>query len=102
MPTTGEWCQIIEDGGCDEQFHRLYPDEERMMARQRWLRLLHSFIEQYGDKQGTRLFSAPGRTELCGNHTDHQQGCALAASVTLDKIAVVAPQPEGTVMLRSA
>ena len=31
-----------------------------------------------------RFFSAPGRTEICGNHTDHQRGCVLAAAVNLD------------------
>lgn len=34
-------------------------------------------------------FSAPGRTEICGNHTDHQHGCVLAAAVDLETIADV-------------
>ena len=38
----------------------------------------------------THLFSAPGRTELSGNHTDHQHGCVLAAAVDLDTVAAVA------------
>lgn len=36
-----------------------------------------------------RYFSAPGRTEICGNHTDHQRGCVLAAAVNLDTMAAV-------------
>ena len=34
-------------------------------------------------------FSAPGRTEICGNHTDHQHGCVLAAAINLDTTAEV-------------
>lgn len=45
-----------------------------------------------------RFFSAPGRTEVCGNHTDHQRGCVLAAAVNLDALAAVAEN--GTELLR--
>lgn len=45
-----------------------------------------------------RIFSAPGRTEICGNHTDHQRGCVLAAAVNLDALAAVAEN--GTTLLR--
>lgn len=43
-------------------------------------------------------FSAPGRTEISGNHTDHQHGCVLAASVNMDMLAVAAPN--GTALVR--
>lgn len=42
-------------------------------------------------------FPRPGRTEIGGNHTDHQHGCALAAAVNLDIIAVVAFREERTI-----
>ena len=45
-----------------------------------------------------RYFSAPGRSEICGNHTDHQQGCVLAAAVDLDTVAAV--RVNGTDMIR--
>ena len=48
--------------------------------------------------QPTRYFSAPGRTELSGNHTDHQRGCVLAAAVNLDTRAAV--RPNGTDSIR--
>lgn len=41
-------------------------------------------------REAEYIFSAPGRTELSGNHTDHQHGCVLAAAVTLDTRAAVA------------
>ena len=45
-----------------------------------------------------RYFSAPGRTEIGGNHTDHQRGRVLAAAVNLDRVAAV--RPNGTNMIR--
>ena len=46
-------------------------------------------------------FSAPGRTEIGGNHTDHQHGCVLAGGVNLDVIAVVAPNVDNKVRIKS-
>ena len=46
----------------------------------------------------TRYFSAPGRTEIGGNHTDHQRGCVLAGAVNLDTVAAV--KPNGTSVIR--
>lgn len=47
------------------------------------------------------VFSAPGRTEIGGNHTDHQHGRVLAGSIDLDAIAAVAPNAEGVIRLQS-
>ena len=47
------------------------------------------------------LFSAPGRTELCGNHTDHQCGMVLAAAVNLETVAAVKPREDGVIRLLS-
>ena len=48
-----------------------------------------------------RYFTAPGRSELGGNHTDHQQGCVLACAVSLDAIAAAAPNGTQLVHVRS-
>ena len=48
-----------------------------------------------------RVFSAPGRTELGGNHTDHHRGRVLAASIQMDAVAVVAPRSDRKVFFRS-
>ena len=56
--------------------------------KKRYLRLLEKAYSKYGD-QDYHIFSAPGRTEIGGNHTDHQLGCVLAASINMDMIAVV-------------
>ena len=44
-----------------------------------------------------RHFSAPGRTEIGGNHTDHQHGCVLAGAVNLDTVAAVARSERGAI-----
>jgi galactokinase len=59
---------------------------------------VRDFPETAGD---LRLFTAPGRTELGGNHTDHNQGKVLAASIQLDQAAVTAPRNDRIVVFRS-
>ena len=49
----------------------------------------------------TRYFSAPGRTEIGGNHTDHQRGCVLAGAVNLDTVAAVKPNGTGVIRVLS-
>ena len=58
------------------------------------------FTDQFGTKPGF-VFSAPGRTEIGGNHTDHQGGYGLAAAVTLDLVAVAARNTDGYVRVKS-
>lgn len=58
-------------------------------------------FEQYFGRPAAFLFSAPGRTELGGNHTDHQHGKVLAAAVTLDMKACVAPNDLGKIRIDS-
>ena len=54
----------------------------------RYLEAVDEFVNLYGDRDNVRLFTAPGRTEIGGNHTDHQHGLVLAGSVNLDIIAI--------------
>ena len=58
------------------------------------------FTEQFGTKPGF-VFSAPGRTEIGGNHTDHQHGCVLAGAVNLDTVAAVARSERGAIRVLS-
>lgn len=52
-------------------------------------------------REAEYIFSAPGRTELSGNHTDHQHGCVLAAAVTLDTRAAVAKNADRRIRIQS-
>jgi galactokinase len=92
-------------------FSSLYGETEVDSARRRYSRLIEEFIldapngfphAEYPENSGeVRIFSAPGRTELGGNHTDHNRGKVLAGSIQLDAAAVVAPRKDKKVLLRS-
>ena len=62
--------------------------------------LLAQFHTLFGDREA-RVWSAPGRTEIGGNHTDHQLGKVLAASVDMDMLAAAAINGENTVRIQS-
>lgn len=89
----------IESGAFDRDFEMLYGDVSA--ARKRYDAAVDSFCGIFAEREGIRLFSAPGRTEVGGNHTDHQHGCVLAGGVNLDVIAVVAPNNDGKVRIKS-
>ena len=67
------------------------------LEAQKKLALDAGFAAAFGGTP-TRYFSAPGRTEIGGNHTDHQRGRVLAAAVNLDTVAAV--RENGTDMIR--
>ncbi|MBQ5782369.1 MAG: galactokinase, partial [Oscillospiraceae bacterium] len=58
------------------------------------------FAQAFGT-QPTRYFSAPGRTEIGGNHTDHQRGRVLAGAVNLDTVAAVCPNGTNVIRIQS-
>ena len=66
----------------------------------RYCRLAEAFRAQFG-REPEMFVSAPGRIEVVGNHTDHQNGKVLAASVNLDTVAAVAPRTDTVVTLYS-
>lgn len=68
-------------------------------STRRFERLLESFAQHFPTAASAdiALFSAPGRIEIGGNHTDHNNGRVLAAAIHLDTIAVAAPAADGIV-----
>ncbi len=78
---------------CDDSNVKYYAD--------RYIDVIDSFEETFGKARDIALFSAPGRTEIGGNHTDHQHGCVLAGSVNLDVIAAARPNGTNTVRIQS-
>lgn len=80
----------------------LYPAQDLKEQRERYRNAVDSYREYFGGiGEDYRLFSAPGRTEVGGNHTDHNHGKVLAASVNLDVIAVVEPIEVPKIALKS-
>lgn len=68
---------------------------------ERFYKAVEDFEKTFGENREIRLFSAPGRTEIGGNHTDHQHGRVLAGSVDLDIIAVVSPNDSNIIKVKS-
>ena len=97
MYTTDVLKKRMIDGAYDAELTRLYPAGTIDAQRKRYCRVIGEFEEFYGEGREAGFFSAPGRTEIGGNHTDHNHGRVLAASVNLDAIAVAA-KSEGTVV----
>ena len=85
----------LDDGIYDAKLARLYcrPVSEAAAYRERVLRLINNYCGIFKKDEGSQaaVFSAPGRTELGGNHTDHQGGKVLAGAVDLDALACAAP-----------
>ena len=67
----------------------------------RYVETLNDFGELFGYDREVNIMSAPGRTEVCGNHTDHNNGKVLAASINLDAIAVVSKNDDNIIRVKS-
>lgn len=79
----------------------IYPDAQVEAQKSRYKKAVASFEEYFGSVGEHRFFSAPGRTEICGNHTDHNCGKVFAASVNLDVIAVAEPTDDNRITIKS-
>lgn len=89
----------LDRGDLDKTLGLLY-GEDLAGARARCRKVTEAFERAFGKAPET-LFSAPGRTEIGGNHTDHQRGRVLAAGVDLDILAAAAVNHTGVVRFQS-
>jgi galactokinase len=96
-----ELVSFIKEGKLNNSLTYLYGKEAVEQQQLRYIEILNKAMNLYGDKD-VQLFSAPGRTEVGGNHTDHQLGRVLAASINLDIVAAVFPSTSSTVRYASA
>ena len=85
----------------EQSLARLYTPERLPAQLERCRGVLAGLKETFGPCAQAAVFSAPGRTEICGNHTDHQHGLVLAGSIDLDVIAAVAPNGENVIRIHS-
>lgn len=90
----------VQQAAFHKTLSRLYGAEGAEKAHSRCMEVMEEFYKTF-DRPAEALFSAPGRTEIGGNHTDHQKGCVLAASVDLDILAAVAPTQSGIIRVLS-
>ncbi len=91
----------VSTGAYDDTLIRLYGADELALneARNRLAALIQAFSTDF-PKLSPTIFTAPGRTEMGGNHTDHQHGAVLAASVDLDMLACAATNDSEEVLIR--
>lgn len=89
----------IKSGKYDKDFLMLYGETEK--ARVRYLEACEEFEKLYINTDNIRLFSAPGRTEVGGNHTDHQHGSVIAGGVDMDVIAIVGTNDDNIIRVKS-
>ena len=86
---TNEMKKNIQEGRLDERILDIYVDTTKLeYHKKRYVQAIELFETYYGAGEA-ELFSAPGRSEVGGNHTDHQHGEVLAASINLDTIGIV-------------
>lgn len=75
--------------------------DNRKFYEDRYIAAIDGFCDTFGDAEGLRIFSAPGRTEIGGNHTDHQHGAVLAGSLNLDVIGIAAKNGTNIIRIKS-
>ena len=97
--------QALEDGSLDQRLALVYaPDGAGLdQARTRALRVTNSLLKTFDppSQSPAGLFSGPGRTEIGGNHTDHQRGHVLCASVDMDMLACAVPNGSRRIRIQS-
>ncbi len=91
----------LENGSFDGALRCLYGESALESQRKRYISAVEKFGKTYSGYDEIKIYSAPGRTEIGGNHTDHQHGCVLAAAVDVDVIAVVAFNETGIIRVLS-
>ena len=95
--------QELETPETAAQLARLYGNDPETVAKQkaRYGAMIRQHRKLFGDRGKIALISAPGRTEIGGNHTDHNHGRVLAAAVNLDTLCAVTPRNDMTVQFHS-
>ena len=91
----------ILGGKIDGTLVSLYGESKLDAAKVRYLSAIDSFEKLYGGAREISLFSVAGRSELSGNHTDHNYGKVIAASIDLDIIAVASPSEGSVIRVKS-
>lgn len=101
--TVNSFIADLESGRFDVCMKMLYGASDDTLRRQknRYAEAAKEFDRLYPGHGAISVYSAPGRTEIGGNHTDHQHGCVLAAAVNLDVIAVVGDNNDNVIRLKS-
>ena len=101
MIKSAELKNVLAGTELDGVLAKNYKKEDVASQKERYAALINKFEEYFGADREVGIYSAPGRTEVGGNHTDHNHGCVLAASVNLDAVAVVSKNTDNIVRVKS-
>ena len=99
-----QWAAYQDSKAFADRVAMLYGagEDVRALQKARYGKLVERFEKRFGaQKGGLCFFSAPGRTEIGGNHTDHNNGRVLAAAVNLDTIACVSRTDDNAIVVDS-
>ena len=107
MINTKQFIEKIQQGCFDDRLKQLYvfreQEKELNQAKNRAVHTIEGFCNAFPDRADAEcaLYSGPGRTEIGGNHTDHQHGRVLCGSVAMDMLACVSPRQDGVIRIVS-
>lgn len=107
MMEAKELVKQIQEGQFDARLKELYAfreiEKELAHAKARAIHTIDGFCTAFADREPAdcALYSGPGRTEIGGNHTDHQHGRVLCGSVALDMLACASPREDGVIRIVS-
>ncbi len=92
--------EMLNGEKAEQLFAALYGADQTKEQKERYRELLSGYRDKFGDGD-VKLFSSPGRTEISGNHTDHNHGKVLAGSINLDCVGVAAENHSSLVKIVS-
>ena len=92
--------ELLKNNKLEEQFSNIYGADDNTI-KEAYIRLTSALnhFKNVDNNENIHIFSASGRTELSGNHTDHNNGCVLTASINLDKLAVVSKRNDNRIVI---
>ncbi len=92
----------LASGDYDARLKEVYLSDKAVAdQKERLAVIIDEYVKLFGDNENIELFSAPGRTEVGGNHTDHNHGKVLAASVDLDTVAAAVKRDDSVIVEKS-
>ena len=97
---TNELLKYVKEGKLDSRLGDIYGSENVSAQRERYVEAISDFASVYGERDAY-VFSVPGRSEISGNHTDHNHGKVLAGSINLDIIAIASKTDDGVIKIKS-
>ena len=89
-----ELIELLNNGGLS-RYAALYSDLE--YTRERMISAINAFTKNYGEDRDIEIYSVPGRSEIIGNHTDHNHGKVMAGAINRDILAVVSKNDEDVI-----